>query len=269
MILSLSSCEEVNNLSNDGVKGPYVTIYSYAIPAGTDPDATVKLRFVPNPECSDFYVLIEKKIDKEAFLAQNDQKAYAEKVVQSGTKYPAKDLDYVNETLAATYAVTAVGVSADGVKGEPAEFTFNGTEWSLVGTALYTDSTFTAVNKEPAKWYKSTNLPVVRYKLEVAPASWGNYPIVMKLNWNTTTGAITFFNGQASPTAGYWRFPTPFTHATYGAYWQEIDLTAGNTGNPYGKALYRSASNDILMGVRRVVSAGSFAGWYRIQIVLP
>ena len=256
----MASCTEEWGTQPGNDPSPVVTIYSNPIPATADPDATINLRFVPNSQCSKFYVLIETKADKDAFIASNGEAAYAERVVANGTQYTSEITDILDETLANVYAITVVGVTANGAKGKPNEFIFNGIHWELVGTALYYDASFNLVNYEPAEWYKSTNTDPVRYKIFVTMSTWGNYERVMKLSWNTTTGALTFYNGTQSPRAGYWMFPTPFTHATYGAYSQEIDLDPDYSYYDNG---------EIVMDTRRVVSAGTFAGWYPVHIILP
>lgn len=138
----LSSCEEVDNLSNNGNSGPLVTIYSYAAPAGMDADLTANLRFIPNPACSEFYFLIEKKTEKDAFISANGEKAYVERVLEYGLKYPAKNLDYIKEELGSTYAITAVGVNTKGNPGNPQEVIFYGVDWQPVGVGSYTSQIF-------------------------------------------------------------------------------------------------------------------------------
>jgi hypothetical protein len=263
LAICFSGCEETDNLSEAGEKGPLVTIYSYTIPAGKDADATVNLRFRPNSDCAKFYVLIEKKADKDTFMASHDSIEYAAKVVASGKEYPAQDLDYLDESLAATYAITAVGVSTDGAKGRPVEFIFNGIEWGLIGNAIYTDPFSAALTNVPVKWYKSTNLATPIYKLEdrFAALGPGGEGYNIKLTWDAN-GKITFLSGQQSPRAGFWMLETPFTHATYGAYWEEVDLDPEYT-------YYDADNNYIQIEYRRVVSAGTFAGWYDIIIELP
>jgi hypothetical protein len=194
-------------------------------------------------------------------MATHDSIAYASRVVESGKEYPAKDADFLDETLAATYAITAVGVSADGAKGRPVEFVFNGIEWGFVGNAIYTDPFSAALTNVPVKWYASTNLPTPVYKLEDRFAVLGAGGYNIKLRWDAK-GKITFLSGVQSSRAGFWMLETPFTHATYGAYWEEADLDANYT-------FYDATENIIQIEYRRVVSAGTFAGWYDIIIELP
>ena len=266
----LTGCDEVDNLANNGESGPIVSIYEYAAPAGTDADATVNLRFIPNGVCAKFYVLIEKKADKDAFMGTNNEEAYAARVVEKGQEYPAEAFDYLNENLAATYAITAVGVSGNGTKGKAKELIFNGVEWKLIGNAIYTDPVvavlYGAANDYadvPVKWYESTNLEKVVYKLEgrfdALGSSYAGSNI--KLNWDGT-GKITFHTGVVSPTSGMWRLDTPFMHATYGAIWQEVDLDPDFT-------YYDATDNMITINFRRAVSLGTFAGWYDMYIELP
>jgi hypothetical protein len=260
--LSLAGCSEADNLAGDGDTLPAVTIYSYDIPAGADPDATVNLRFIPNLVCDKFYVLIEKKADKDAFIATNGESAYADRVVAQGTQYPVAPKDYLDETLAGAYAITAVGVSGSGEKGAPVEFVFNGIEWSLVGTAYYYEDasfTATAIDGIPANWYVSTNLETTRYKLEDYYGDLGAHGYTMKLSWDDT-GALTFYSGQASPTANMWLLPTPYTNATYGAMYADVDLDPDYTYYDEGV---------VYINFRRRVDAGTFAGWYYMYIELP
>lgn len=263
------SCTEEWGTLPGNDPAPVVTIFSYNAPADKDPDATANLRFAPNSQCDKFYVLIELKTDKEAFMATHDEAAYAERVVSNGTQYPAQSVDLLNDALANVYAITAVGVTANGTKGKPSEFVFNGIIWELIGTAYYTDertswsyTTVAAPTHIPAKWYKSTNQPELRYKLVAILPSWNNYEQVIKLNWDATTGGLKFFNGQVSPANGYWDLPTPFVHPTYGAMWTEVDLSPDYTG-------YDPDDNSIYMDTRMRVSAGVFNTWRGIYIELP
>jgi hypothetical protein len=260
LALCVSSCEEDDLSTSSGQTGPIVTIYSYAAPTGADEDATANLRFVPNQDAAEFYVLVEKKADKDAFLASHSESEYTSRVLELGTKY-SETTDYLNETLASTYVITAVGVSAGGTKGRPIEFIFNGVEWKLIGNAIYTDPFSTTLKNVPVKWYASTNQPKTIYKLENRFAALDVDGYNVKLNWDEN-GAITFFSGAASTRAGFWQLPTPFTHATYGAYFEEVDLDPGYT-------FYDADANAIQLEYRRVVSAGTFAGWYDIIIYLP
>jgi hypothetical protein len=258
----LVGCSEVDNLAGGGDTQPAVTIYSYDTPADTDPDATVNLRFIPNTVCDKFYVLADKKADKDAFIASSGDAAYADKVVSQGTQYPAQVTDYLNESLAGDYVITAVGVSAGGEKGNPVEFIFNGIEWQLVGTAHYSEEalfTATPIEGVPAQWYVSVNLATPQYKLEDYYGALGAHGYNMKLNWDAT-GALTFYTGAASPTEGMWRLPTPYNHATYGAMFAEVDLDPEYS-------LYEDGV--VFINFRRAVSAGTFAGWVYMYIELP
>jgi hypothetical protein len=256
----LAGCSKADNLSGGAETQPVVTVYSYDVPADADPDVTVNLRFIPNTVCDKFYVLVEKKADKDAFVKSNGEAAYADKVVAQGAQYPAEITDYFNASLPGNYTITAVPVSAGGEKGKSAEFVFNGFDFQLVGTAYYSDGAFTPVSSAPAQWYV-LNLETPIYKLAVTISAWNNYRRIIKLNWDSK-GALTFYNGEKSTRDGYWMFPTPYTHATYGAYWQEVDL---NPKNSY----YDKTANVIYMNTRRVVSAGAFTGWYPVVIALP
>ena len=268
--LWLSSCSKADDLAGSGDVLPAVTIFLNDIPASADPDVTVNLLYIPNSLCDKFYVLIEKKADKEAFITANGLDAYRDRVVSNGTQY--SDISTMfDDTLSDTYAITAVGVAKNGTKGNPNEFIFNGINYALVGTAYYSSSWFNAdtqVSNLPTSWYKSTNIDPVIYKLvvDMGPAwimgpAWTNYMRSMKLNWNSD-GKLAFYNGTESPRAGYWMYPTPFGTATYGAYWQEIDLDPEYT-------YYDFDDNEIWMDTRRVVAVGTFAGWFPVYIKLP
>lgn len=261
--LYFTGCQEVDNLAGGGDTQPAVTIYSYDIPADADPDATVNLRFIPNLVCDKFYVLIEKKADKDAFITSNGEAAYVEKVVAQGTQYPVQATDYLNENLPGVYAITAVGVSAGGEKGKPFEFIFNGIEWINQGTAYYYEeaSFSAAINGIPANWYKSGNLETPRYKLEDYYGALDAHGYNIKLSWDAE-GAITFYTGAASPNAGLWMLPTPYNNATYGAMFAEVDLDPTYT-------YYDSDNKLVVINFRRAVSAGAFSGWFDMYIELP
>jgi hypothetical protein len=131
------SCSEADNLAGDGDVSPKVTIYSYKVPAGKDPDATVNVRFVPNSLCEKFYVLIEKKTERDIFVNNYGRPAYAKKVVENGNQYAAQILEMVNDTLAGVFSITAVGMNKNGETGEAFDFTFVGLEWRNVATGTY------------------------------------------------------------------------------------------------------------------------------------
>ncbi|MDL2322992.1 hypothetical protein LJC52_03300 [Bacteroidales bacterium OttesenSCG-928-A17] len=266
----LSGCEEVDNLSNSGESRPVVTLYNYAVPAGADADATVNLRLVPNQACAEFCLLVEKKVDKDAFIAENGEDAYAARVVEKGQKYPAETLDYLNEQLGDTYVITVVAIGKNGAVGVSKELVFYGINWVLKGNAIYSDPSvavifgpnYSYVNV-PVKWYESANLKEKLYKLggrfDSLSPNFAGYNI--KLNWDET-GEITFHSGVESTTPGMWWLDTPFTNSTYGAIWQDVDLDPAYT-------YYDAESKTVVINFRRAVSAGSFAGWYDMIIELP
>jgi hypothetical protein len=258
--LSLIACSEVDNLAGNGDVSPKVTIYSYDIPSDKDVDATVNLRFIPNSVCEKFYVLIEKKTERDIFVNNYGHPAYAEKVVANGVQYPPQILDILNDTLTDNYSITAVGVSKNGEIGEAFDFTFNGINWRYLGDALFTQAATpfgNAITDAPAGWYVSTNTETTMYKLENYYASIGASGYNMKLNWDTQTGLLKFYSGQEAPSAispefGEWMLPAPYNHDTYGAVWVSVNL------NP-GKSFYENGV--IRMDFRMRVDAGTFAGW--------
>jgi hypothetical protein len=210
--------------------------------------------------------LIEKKAAKDAFIASNGESAYTNKVVEEGTQYPTEPIDILNETLSGVYAVTAVGVDKNGGKGKQTEFVFNGIEWEYIGDAqFYQPASFVAslsIDDPSVKWYKSVGLDTVLYKLENYYASIDEPGYSLKLNWDED-GALTFRTGAVNPSnAAYWRLPTPFVNASYGAYSAEVDTDPEYT-------YYDDETKVITINYRRIVSAGSFANWYDMTITLP
>ena len=265
--LWLSSCTEVDNLGANGDTVPVVTIYSYEIPEGMDEDNTANLRYVPNLVCDHFFILIEKKVNKDAFIAANGIDAYVARVVAEGTRYDGVT-ELIKDAVGGTFAVTGVGVSGNMI-GKPTEFIFNGVEWGLVGAALYSTPAAShalfstpAVNNQPGNWYKSVNLDEVRYKLEVTmPDSWNNYVQVIKLNWDDE-GELTFYNGRSGLLPTGWFLPTGFTIDVHGRVWVEVDRDPGYSG-------YNSGSNIVVMDGRYAVAAGGLGGWNSFLIFPP
>jgi hypothetical protein len=133
--LSLIGCSEADNLAGNGDTSPTVVIYSYDAPADKDKDATANLRFVPNMVCEKFYVLVEKKTERDIFVNNYGHPAYAQKVVTNGVQYPAQTSDIIFENLAGEYSITAVGVNKNGEIGKAFDITFIGIEWIAAGTA--------------------------------------------------------------------------------------------------------------------------------------
>jgi hypothetical protein len=176
----LMGCSEADNLAGSGDTQPVITLYSYDAPADADPESTVNLRFIPNLVCDKFYVLVEKKTDKDAFVGSSGEAAYADRVIAQGTQYPAIAKDYVNDNLPGVYAITAIPVSAGGEKGKQVEFIFNGVEYVAVGAGTFTSNDVYGETYEVEidravpnpNLYRARNLYADGYniKIEVFPA---------------------------------------------------------------------------------------------------
>lgn len=138
-LLSLAGCTEKEGTEPGNDSSPVVTIYQYEVPEGYNADQSVNLRFVPNGKVDKMYVYYEPVSDKTAFLEQNGQSAYNEKVVSEGEEYEGKTQDIIIENLAGLYAITVAAVASDGTMAS-FETQFKGIVWVDAGTAYVQES---------------------------------------------------------------------------------------------------------------------------------
>lgn len=139
--IALIGCtkDEGTEPGTDGT--PKVTVYQYAAPSGYNADQTVNLRVVPNGKVDQIYVYAELKTAKDEYLKTNSEASYAQKVIEKGTKYEAKDQDVIIENLPGKYAISVVAVS--GNTNSMVESIFNGIVWVAAGKATIVKETLT------------------------------------------------------------------------------------------------------------------------------
>lgn len=136
MAFTACSTEEGTNPGNDSK--PMVTLYQYVPAAQYNSDEDVLVRFAANSVAKEFYYMVEKLSDKEAFVASNGAEAYTKKVVDNGTKVTVGETDFETTLtgMAGQYAITAAAVAADGSM-TASETVFNGLAWKDVVAGTY------------------------------------------------------------------------------------------------------------------------------------
>lgn len=136
MAFTACSTEEGTNPGNDSK--PMVTLYQYAPAAQYNSDEDVLVRFAANSVAKEFYYMVEKLSDKEAFVASNGAEAYTKKVVDNGIKVTVGETDFETTLtgMAGQYAITAAAVAADGSM-TASETVFNGLAWKDVVAGTY------------------------------------------------------------------------------------------------------------------------------------
>ncbi len=135
-------CEEADNGAATDT-APAVTIYNLALPEGYDADVTCSVRICPNALTEAMYVLTELLTDKEAYVAENGEEAYAAKVVDEGDAYEGETQELVLGNLAGKYAVTVVAVR--GNVRTIGEYVFNGIAWAPYAKGLYASYCFPGI----------------------------------------------------------------------------------------------------------------------------
>lgn len=136
MAFTACSTEEGTNPGNDSK--PVVTIYQYTPESKYNSDEDVKVRFAANSVATEFYYLVEKNADKQAFIASSGEEAYTKKVVENGTKVTVGETDFETTItgMPGEYAITVAAVAADGSKFAT-ESIFYGLAWNDVEAGTY------------------------------------------------------------------------------------------------------------------------------------
>ncbi len=135
--IALVACSdsEGTNPGHDGT--PVVTIYQYTPGDGYNPDNDVALRFVANSATKELYYLVEKTEDKEAYIQSNGADAYADYVIENGTKFEDASVsnDVIETGMEGPYTITAVCVA--GSKKYQYTSEFLGLAWTTLATGTY------------------------------------------------------------------------------------------------------------------------------------
>ena len=258
----VTGCKEVDSGGTTGDSAPAVRVYGLAIPDSYDPETTTGIRVYPNKKTQKYYILLDKKKDKDDFIAANGESAYADKVIKDGNEYTAEGIkDLILEDLYYNYAVTVVPVSGSS-KGPAQEATFQGINWSKIGTAVVSTS---------AAWSAAIGGPIGKtldvYQdiqdtgavnhIKLQGVMTNGYDIKMKYD---AAGAITSLNG--SLLSGAYMVPTGFVHGTHGMVYFRIDPDPDYSG-------YDIDNNEIVFDQQAAIASGSyFMDWHQMKFEL-
>lgn len=132
---TMVACTEEVGSEPGNDPNPVVTIYDIDCPADCDPDQTAALRLAPNNKVAKMYILAELKAQKDAFVKEKGEAAYADYVVQNGSEVSKENLDVVIPELMGLHAITVVATDAAGKKFSY-ETSYKGILWIDAGEAL-------------------------------------------------------------------------------------------------------------------------------------
>ena len=131
---TMVACTEKVGSEPGNDPNPVVTIYTMDAPADYDPDQTAAVRLAPNNKVAKMYIYAELKAQKDAFVKEKGEAAYADYVVQNGSEVSKENLDVVIPELMGLNAITVVATDAAGKKFSY-ETTYKGILWIEAGQA--------------------------------------------------------------------------------------------------------------------------------------
>lgn len=138
MAMVMTSCSADEGTEPGSDSKPVVTIYSYEPTSDYNADNDVTVRFVPNNKVEEIYYLNEPAADVTAFIEANGEEAYAQRVIDNGTKATVVEGGYADVTLTdmfGLYTISAVGVK--GGKHNLSTISFLGLQWEHVVDGVY------------------------------------------------------------------------------------------------------------------------------------
>lgn len=257
MAFTACSTEEGTNPGSDSK--PMVTLYQYAPAAQYNSDEDVLVRFAANSVAKEFYYMVEKLSDKEAFVASNGAEAYTKKVVDNGTKVTVGETDFETTLtgMAGQYAITAAAVAADGSM-TASEIVFNGLAWKDVVAGTYNFAVLGGLG-----------LPSVRTVLQICDSDETLYRFkdVFGNGKSLKFQTLPDYTGKdAYGTYTYFRVPDQKTGLTYGSYGEigvrDVGYWQGDaayvTDHGYESGIYTAGDvNYCFVCVQYYVSAGN------------
>lgn len=257
-IALLSGCEETEGTDPGSDAVPVVTIYQYAVSAPYNSDEDVRIRFAPNNQVVKYYYLAELLSEKEDFISQQGEEAYADRVASAGSQVSAEDENEAIITgMSGTYAIT---VAAEDSKGRlyMYETLFYGLSWTTITEGVYVFGVLGLDPVETTLQVCDTDENLYRFKDVFAEG----YSLKLTALPNYVYGPDE--NGD---TLVFCRVPvqeTPYVYGDYGTisvrdvgYWQQDEsyVTVGG----YESALYIDGPNKnyAYICIQYYVSAGS------------
>ena len=262
------SDSEGTNPGNDGT--PAVTIYQYAPGAEYNPDNDVMLRFVANSATKELYYLAEKTEDKEAYVEANGAAAYADYVIENGTKFEDASVanDVVETGMEGPYSITAVCVA--GSKKVQYTSEFLGLSWSTLATGTYNygilaDYGFTSAPTTLQKCDMDENL--YRFKDLGGEGAHLKFTTLPGYTAEDDYGQYTYIRVEPQATAyTFGNYGTVFTRDI--GYWQNNASFVTDGG--YHGGIYTSGdTNYVFLMLQYYVASGASFGYNAYDEFLP
>jgi hypothetical protein len=252
------SCSEEEGTNPGSDPKPAVTVYQYKVSKPYNVDNDVIIRFATNNQTTEAYYLPEKSTDVNARIASIGEDAYADYVVENGTKLTdvsgESNVDVTLTDLYGEYTITAVAVGK-GTKTS-AKTTFTGLDWADVATGTYYFSA--TISPKISQTANPTVLQVCTTDNKLY-----RFKDVFGSGYHLKINLIDYTGNDADGDYQFFRVPateTPFTYSSYGAvgvrdigYWQGND--AWVTTNGYESGMY--ADYNCFIFVQWYVSAGN------------
>lgn len=264
--ITLSSCQEKLGTEPGNDALPYVTVYDYA-PEGAmyDSDTDARLRFVSNGKVTEAKYLIEPTATKTAFIEENGEDAYIQKILENGTAINFDDNGMFEVTATDMSGSNDISVAAsDGTNKVLCSHNFYGIPWD---TENGIEGTYNIRVANAASAAGASSFPAVlqrhavdettyRVKGAYGPGSKLTFTLI-DLTGEDDGGKYTFFRVPPQE--------LPFEFSTYGpvsvrdiGYWQGDD--AWVTQNGYESGIYED--NSCFFYVQYYVSAGNLGYGY-------
>lgn len=132
---------------------PVITIYQYKASRPLNPDNDLNIRIAANSKTEEVYYLAEKTVDRDNQVASIGEDAYADYVVENGTKVEgisgASNADIPVTDMYGKYTITFVGIGSGAKHVSTVQFT--GLEWTDVvsGTYKFSKPSVTGIATQP------------------------------------------------------------------------------------------------------------------------
>jgi hypothetical protein len=242
--LLLNACKVTQGTEPGNDSNPALSIYPL-LPGDLNPDTTFSFRVAANNKVSKIYVLV------------GSAEAEAATVKSQGTAYPGQlHTEIIMENMSGSLVASVVGEDASGNLTDVGTASFVG--YDLIGTATIEiapalTAAFGGPGLTTAEVYRSSGDPHdLKLTGPIDAAS------SIKLRY-ADDGSLTITNKE--PAGSLSGIPSGFLHATYGMWYLDVDEDPEYTW-------YDEESQVLNLNFRRIVSAGSFSGWYDLTYTI-